>query len=170
MFVTTYRPGMLDDPMLGRCEQVIRDVCADLREFNGEDHVHLLVHHPPTIAVSRQVNSLDGVSCRHLRAEHTDQINRARTHGHLWSPSNFAASRGAAPQEIVKDYIRGQKRPDQEGLPPRSEGRGFRPRSMVSHRAESAQALDSSPVARQQAGNRRRISACPATSPPRTPS
>lgn len=47
----------------------MRNVCidfgAELREFNGEDdHVHLLVHYPPTVAVSKLVNSLKGVSSR----------------------------------------------------------------------------------------------------------
>ena len=114
----------------------MRDVGADfgaeLREFNGEpDHVHLLVHDPPTTAPSRMVNSLKGVSSRRLRAEYVGRTNRAGTHGHLWSPSYPAASCGRAPLETVKDYIRGQKRPDQQGLPPRPEGRGFRPRSRV---------------------------------------
>ena len=50
----------------------MRDVCADLgaelREFNGEaDHVHLLVHYPPRVALSRLVGSLKGVSARRLR-------------------------------------------------------------------------------------------------------
>lgn len=41
----------------------MRNVCtdfgADLTEFNGEeDHVHLLVHYPPKIALSALVNSL----------------------------------------------------------------------------------------------------------------
>lgn len=117
VFVTKYRRGVLDDEMLTRCEQVMRDVCADfgadLREFNGEpDHVHLLIHYPPTFAVSRLVNSLKGVSSRHLRGEYADRINRAGTRGHLWSPSYFAASCGGAPLEIVKEYIRGQQRPD----------------------------------------------------------
>src|SRR6187431_3306832 len=53
-------------------EEVMRDVCTDfgaeLREFNGErDHVHLLVHYPPKIAISRLVGSLKGVSARRLR-------------------------------------------------------------------------------------------------------
>ena len=120
VFVTKYRRGVFDDDMLTRCEQVMREVCADfgaeLREFNGEaDHVHLLVHHPPTFALSRPVNSLKGVSARRLRQEHVGQINRARTADHVWAPSYFAASCGGAPLEIVEEYIRGQKRPDQAG-------------------------------------------------------
>ena len=103
--------------MLRACEQVMRDVCVDfgaeLREFNGEeDHVHLLVHYPPAVALSRLVNSLKGVSSRHLRQEFTGRVNRATMHGRFWSPSYFAASCGGAPLSVVAEYIQGQKRPD----------------------------------------------------------
>jgi YVTN family beta-propeller protein/VCBS repeat-containing protein len=42
--------------ILDRCEQIMREACADfgaqLHEFNGEtDHVHLLVHYPPKVAL-----------------------------------------------------------------------------------------------------------------------
>ncbi|HET9658653.1 MAG TPA: transposase [Kineosporiaceae bacterium] len=53
------------------------------------------------------------VSSRRLRAEYVGRINRASTRGHLWSPPYLAASCGAAPLGIVKEYIRGQKRPHQ---------------------------------------------------------
>lgn len=117
VFVTKYRRGVLNDEMLTRCEQVMREVCddfgAELREFNGEpDHVHLLIHYPPTIALSRLVNSLKGVSSRRLRQDYVGRINRVGTRGHLWSPSYFAASCGGAPLGIVKEYIHGQQRPD----------------------------------------------------------
>ena len=117
VFVTKYRRGVLDADMLDRCHQVMQDVCAafgaELAEFNGEeDHVHLLIHYPPTVTLSRLVNSLKGVSSRRLRQEYVGRINRANTRGHLWSPSYFAASCGGAPLDIVKEYIRGQKRPD----------------------------------------------------------
>ena len=117
VFVTKYRRGVFTDDMLTRCEEVMRDVCAgfeaELREFNGEaDHVHLLVHYPPKVALSKLVNSLKGVSSRYLRQEYTDTMNRAIMHGHLWAPSYFAGSCGGAPIQIVKDYIENQKRPD----------------------------------------------------------
>jgi putative transposase len=74
VFVTKYRRGVFDDAMLKRCEEIMREVCAsfeaELREFNGEtDHVHLLVHYPPKVALSKLINSLKGVSSRYLRAE-----------------------------------------------------------------------------------------------------
>ena len=94
----------------------MRDVCqsfeAELREFNGEgDHVHLLVHYPPKVALSKLVNGLKGVSARYLRQEYTGTMNRAITHGHLWAPSYFAGSCGGAPLSVVKEYIENQKRP-----------------------------------------------------------
>ncbi|MDZ5444007.1 IS200/IS605 family transposase [Micromonospora sp. 4G57] len=117
VFVTKYRRGVLDEAMLARCEQVMTDVCAsmeaELAEFNGEDdHVHLLVRYPPKLAISTLVNSLKGVSAHYLRKEFTGQINRHLIHGHLWSPSYFAASCGGAPLAIVKDYIDRQKCPE----------------------------------------------------------
>ncbi|MFF0371430.1 IS200/IS605 family transposase [Micromonospora sp. NPDC005087] len=116
VFVTTYRRDVLNDAMLTHCEQIMRQVCADLgaelREFNGEDdHVHLLVHHPPKLPISTLVNRLKGVSAHYLRKEFTGRINRHIMHGHLWSPSYFAASCGDAPLEVIKDYIKGQRHP-----------------------------------------------------------
>lgn len=52
----------LTDPILTRIEEIMRAVRvefgAELRDFNGEtNHVHLLVHHPPAVAVSKLANS-----------------------------------------------------------------------------------------------------------------
>jgi putative transposase len=116
VFVTKYRRGVLNEEMLMVCEDTMRKVCedfeAELREFNGEDdHVHLLVHYPPKVAVSKPVNSLKGVSARILRRDFTGRVNQAIMHGHFWSPSYFAASCGGAPLSIIRQYIEQQKRP-----------------------------------------------------------
>ncbi|OEV04340.1 hypothetical protein AN216_07410 [Streptomyces oceani] len=92
--------------------KVCEDFEAELKEFNGErDHVHLLVHYPPKVAVSKLVNSLKRVSARRIQQEFTGQINHAIMHAHLWSPSYFSASCGEAPLAIVHQYIEQQKRP-----------------------------------------------------------
>ncbi|MGW0882114.1 IS200/IS605 family transposase [Streptomyces sp. NPDC002671] len=113
---TTYRHGVLTDAMLRRCEEIMRDVCTDfeaeLKQFNGEeDHVHLLVHYPPKVQLSKLVNSLKGVSARLLRKEHEAHMRRYLWGGHFWSGSYFAGSCGGAPLTAVRQYIENQQRP-----------------------------------------------------------
>ncbi|MGW4135366.1 IS200/IS605 family transposase [Streptomyces mirabilis] len=84
LFTPKYRRGPFTDEILTRCEEMMRDVCADFgaepHEFNGEkDHVYLLGHCPPKVALSRLVGSLKGVSARRLRQEFPDHIRR-----YLW--------------------------------------------------------------------------------------
>ena len=115
--MTKYRREVFDDAMLATCERVMRETCQDfgatLTGFNGgEDHVHLLVHYPPTVEVSKLVNSLKGVSSRMLRKDHPARVQQFLWGGHFWSPSYFAGSCGGAPLEAVKEYIESQKRPD----------------------------------------------------------
>lgn len=82
---------------------------------SGErDHVHLLVHYPPKVALSKLVNSLKGISSRHLRREFTHQVNRNIMHGRFWSGSYFAGSCGGAPLAVVQQYIQAQQRPGRQ--------------------------------------------------------
>lgn len=118
VFTTKYRRGVLTGAMLDRCAQVMAVVCADfdceLVEFNGEDdHVHLLITYPPTVQLSRLVNSLKGVSARRLRQEFP-QLHRRLWRGHLWSPSYFAGSVGGAPLAVLRRYIEQQRRPESD--------------------------------------------------------
>jgi hypothetical protein len=87
------------------------DLFLELLRVRNRRTVHLLVHYPPKVAVSKLVNSLKGVSARRIRQEFTGRINRAIMHGHLWSPSYLSASCGGAPLAIVRQYIEQQKRP-----------------------------------------------------------
>lgn len=116
MRVVAAEPLQVDDAMLKRCEEIMREVCGkfetELREFNGEaDHVHLLVHYPPKVALSKLINSLKGVSSRHLRAEYTGRIARIGMGSAFWSRSYFAGSCGGAPLTVIRQYIEGQARP-----------------------------------------------------------
>lgn len=116
VFVTKYRREIFTDEILTSLEQILQKVCEAndtiLVEFGGErDHVHLLLHYPPTGNVAKIVNSLKGVSSRILRQKHPE-IQNAYWRGVLWSPSYFAASCGGAPIDIIKLYIERQNRPD----------------------------------------------------------
>lgn len=115
VFVTKYRKDVFTKPMLDAMEGMFKKVCldfeAELTEFNGEDdHVHLLINYPPKVAVSNLVNSLKGVSSRHLRKDFPE-IKSKLWGGSLWSPSYFASSCGGAPLEIIKQYIEQQQTP-----------------------------------------------------------
>lgn len=115
VFVTKYRQNVLTKTILEFLEPLFSELCqkfeAELVEFDGEkDHVHLLVHYSPKLALSRLVNSLKGVSSRLLRKEF-DSIHRYYWKGVLWSPSYFAGSCGGAPISIIKQYIQNQQSP-----------------------------------------------------------
>lgn len=116
VFVTKYRRGALTSTILDDCESVMDKVCNDfgvsLREFEGEDdHVHLLIGFPPTVQLSRLVNSLKGVSSRHLRRWHSEHLERYLWGGALWSRSYYCGTAGGAPLDVIADYVRSQRRP-----------------------------------------------------------
>ena len=116
VFVTKYRKTVFSNVMLNRMQAIFTSVCDDfdceLVEFDGEgDHVHLMVHYPPKLSLSKLVNSLKGVSSRYLRQEFGKKIEKYYCKGVLWSPSYFVASCGGAPIEMVRAYIQGQCTP-----------------------------------------------------------
>ncbi len=117
VFVTKYRRGVFTKAILEDLEQIFTKTCADfeaeLVEFDGEeDHVHLLVHYPPKVAISHLVNSLKGVSSRMIRQKNYPTIRKKLWGNALWSPSYFAGSCGGAPITIIRQYIEQQKTPD----------------------------------------------------------
>lgn len=85
---------------------------AQLREFNGEtDHVHLLVHHPPSLARCVLGNRLNGVSSRRLGQQYPSHVRKYLWGKAFWSPSYFSASCGGAPLTVIKQYIEQHNRP-----------------------------------------------------------
>jgi len=117
VFVAKYRRKVFDGDAIDRLRSTFCHVCeefgATLVEMDGEaDHVHLLVNYPPSVPVSKLVNSLKGASSRRLRVDRPSIANRTVWRSALWSPSYFAASCGGAPIAIVRQYIEQQATPD----------------------------------------------------------
>lgn len=115
VFVTKYRRKIFNSKAINLLKNIFTQVCQDfnanLIEVDGEeDHVHLLVHYPTKVAVSKLVNSLKGVSSRMLRQQYPE-IKQHYFNNVLWSPSYFAASCGGAPISVIKQYIEQQKTP-----------------------------------------------------------
>ncbi|MUG31802.1 IS200/IS605 family transposase [Psychrobacter sanguinis] len=116
VFVTKYRRAVFTKQVLDDLEVIFDDVCkmfeAELVEFDGKgDHVHLLVHYPPKVAISSLVNSLKGVSSRLIRKKQYPSISKQLWGSALWSPSYFAGSCGGAPIDIIRQYIKQQNTP-----------------------------------------------------------
>jgi len=112
VFVTKYRRRVLSDAHLDYLRTVFTTVCdyfsTTLVEMDGDDdHVHLLIEYPPTVQLSKLVNSLKGVPSRMLRVNYSVRTHR----NHSWSPSYFAASAGGAPLSIIRTYIENQRTP-----------------------------------------------------------
>lgn len=117
VFVTKYRRNVFTSEMLSSCEEAMQKVCDDfsveLVKFNGEDdYVHLLVRFPATVALSKLVNSLKGVSSRILRRDYSDYISQYLWNGHLWSRSYYCGTAGGAPLSVISEYVQSQRRSD----------------------------------------------------------
>jgi len=126
VFVTKYRRDVLSAlairDLSGTFAKVCRDFEAELVEGSGEDdHAHLLVRYSSTVALSKLVNSLKGVSSRRLR-EIRPEVSGRYHEGVLWSASYFAASCGGARLSVIAEYARSQR---EGALPPRPERRGL---------------------------------------------
>ena len=116
VFATKYKGQVFTKEILDEMKSIFEQVCFEfestLVEFDGEDdHLHLLVHYPPKVSISKLLNSLKGVSSRKIRQKHYPSITKKLWGGALWSPSYFAGSCGGAPIEIIRQYIEQQNTP-----------------------------------------------------------
>ena len=88
-------------------------ICAslDVEIVKGNisrDHVHLLVSVPPTLAVSRLVQRMKGLTSRKLLEENKG-LNKAFWGRHLWGRGYFATSTGNVTEEMIAHYIENQQ-------------------------------------------------------------
>lgn len=128
VFVTKYRRGVIDDAVRAIVIAACHDVCADfgctLLAADGEDdHLHVLVAYPPTVAISRLVNSLKGVSARKVRAARLSGVRRLLRGDHFWSPSYYAATTGGANLATVQAYVEQQRVPGKRKTGPKQQAR-----------------------------------------------
>lgn len=119
VFVTKYRRNVFTLEMLNRIKEIFLETCnqmeTELIEFGGEDdHVHLLVSVPPKLSVANLVGKLKGKASYFLRREFWQQIRKKLWGKHLWSPSYCVVSCGGAPLDIIKQYVKNQRKPPSE--------------------------------------------------------
>jgi putative transposase len=119
VFVTKYRRNALTFEMLDRLKEIYDETCKQmdckLLEFGGEDdHVHMMVSVHPKIAISNLVGKLKGKSSYVLRKEYWSIIKKKLWGNHFWSPSYCVVSCGGAKLDLVKAYIKNQRKPPSE--------------------------------------------------------
>jgi putative transposase len=112
VWITKYGKPVLVEEIGRRVREVIRRICTslDVEIIKGNirrDHVHLLVSVPPTLAVSKLVQRMKGVTSRVLLQENRG-LNKAFWGRHLWSRGYFVASVGDVTEEIIARYIEDQ--------------------------------------------------------------
>ena len=89
VWITKYRKPVLGKEIGTRVRDLIRLICAsmDVEIVKGNisrDHVHLLVNVPPTLAVSRLVQRMKGLTSRKLLMENRG-LNKVFWGRHLWA-------------------------------------------------------------------------------------
>lgn len=119
VFVTKYRRDVFTLTMLNSLQKIFLETCqqmdCELLEFGGEhDHVHMMVAVHPKIALANLVGKLKGKSSYLLRREYWRDIKKKLWGTHFWSPSYCVVSCGGASLEVVKAYIKNQRKPPTE--------------------------------------------------------
>ncbi len=115
VFVTKYRQNVFTNEILDRLKQIFLETCKQmgnqLIQFGGEDdHVHLLISCPPRLALANFVSKLKGKSSYLLRREFWPIIKTKLWGKRFWSPSYCIVSCGATSLEIIKQYVKEQKK------------------------------------------------------------
>jgi putative transposase len=115
-------PVILAGPQPGLL-QIMRDARADfgaeLQEFTGEpDHVHVLVHVPPTMTMSRLVNSRNSVPSRRRRQEFPELRRHNSRAKRPWSGSHIASSLGQRTHHRLASVHRAAEPPIPTGSRP----------------------------------------------------
>jgi putative transposase len=113
VWITKYRKPVLGGAVGRRVRDLIRLICAslDVEIVKGNisrDHVHMLVSVPPTLAVSRLVQRMKGLTSRKLLQENRG-LNKVFWGRHLWARGYHVASTGNVTEEMIAHYIENQQ-------------------------------------------------------------
>ena len=124
LWVTKYRKPVLVGEIATRCRDLIRQCCSSLdvhilKGHVGKDHVHLFVSVPPTLSLSKLLQSIKGRSSRRMLDEFRT-LKRQFWGRHLWARGYFVASSGNVTDEVIAQYIADQD------LEERTKDDGFR--------------------------------------------
>jgi putative transposase len=109
VWIPKYRRAILTGPVVERTRTVLEEVA---RRYDWPlpalevqpDHLHLFLSIPPTVAVSKAVKLLKGISARKLLVEFP-QLRRLVRKNDLWAPSYYVGSAGQVSADTIRHYI-----------------------------------------------------------------
>ena len=112
VWVTKYRKPVLSGEIATRTRDLIRQCCSSfdvhiLKGHVSKDHVHLFVSVPPTLSLSKLLQSIKGRTSRKLLLDFRT-LKKQFWGRHLWARGYFAASSGNVTDEVISQYIAGQ--------------------------------------------------------------
>lgn len=114
ILVTKYRRDVLIADIKTELEELLKSMTE---QFSGKiikinimpDHVHMLIDLNPKHSISSMMKGYKGVSARMLFMHHLE-IKEKLCGGHLWQPSYFAGTVSERSEDMIREYIRKQKK------------------------------------------------------------
>jgi len=109
VWVTKYRYKVLTGDVGLRVRELVRQTCEafEIRILSGvvsQDHVHVLVSAPPTIAPSEIAKRLKGRTARKLFEEYP-RLKKRYWGRHFWARGYFCATVGQVTDEMIEMYL-----------------------------------------------------------------
>lgn len=111
VWVPRRRRKVLKGDIAKRLEELIYEVCKDLdckvlaMEIM-DDHVHLFLNCPPTLAPSDIMFRIKGRSARELRKQFPNPLSKLPS---MWTRSYFVSTAGNVSSSTIEKYIANQK-------------------------------------------------------------
>ena len=117
---TKYRYKILKGAIGYRLRDLLKQGCETqgITVVQGnitQDHVHILISCPPSIAPSKVVQYLKGRSSKLIQDEFPE-LKKRYWGQHLWARGYFCATVGSVTEETIKAYIENQSNEDDEAF------------------------------------------------------
>jgi putative transposase len=113
VWIPKYRKRVLQGPLARRLYELLRQ-CSEVNdwpidEMNVQiDHIHMLVQLPPSVSVSKAVQTFKGGTSRRIREEFPE-LEEFLWGESLWAAGFFAESVGQVTEGRIKLYIKNQR-------------------------------------------------------------
>ena len=112
VWITKYRYAILRGNIAVRLRELLRQGCDAkgleiIRGNISEDHVHMLLSCPSTMAPSQIAQYLKGRSS-HLLQDEFPELKRRYWGQHMWARGYFCGTVGQVDEETIRNYVENQ--------------------------------------------------------------